>query len=118
MSTRRDLVLAVLAAGFFAWQKRSGEPEAASIAVLPFRNLSSGDSHFAEGVGEEILVQLSREPQFRVAGSSSSSLLPRNADMREVAERLGVDYVVEGSVRRQGDRIRVNTETGEYQSRV
>ena len=102
------VVLAVLAAGFFAWQQRSGEPGAASIAVLPFRNLSSGDSHFAEGVGEEILVQLAREPQFRVAGGSSSRLLPRNADMREVAERLGVDYVVEGSVRRQGDRIRVN----------
>jgi len=82
----------------------------ASIALLPFRNLSSGDSYFAEGIGEEILGQLSREPQFRVAGRASSSEFGPDADAREVARRLKVDYVVEGSVRRQGDQVRVNAD--------
>ena len=78
--------------------------------MLPFRNLSSGDPYFAEGIGEEILGQLAREPQFRVAGRASSSEFGADADAREVARRLNVDYVVEGSVRRQGDRVRVNAD--------
>ena len=52
--------------------------------------------------------QLAREPQFRVAGSSSSSQFGENPNVNEVARRLDVDYVVEGSVRRQGDRVRVD----------
>ena len=81
-----------------------------SIAVLPFRNLSPGDPYFAQGVGEEILGQLAREPQFRVAGSSSSSSFGEHSDIRAAARALNVDYVVEGSVRRQGDHVRVNAD--------
>ena len=107
------LLLLVIAAGsgFLAWT-RYGQAQAApaSIALLPFRNLSSGDPYFAEGIGEEILGHLSREPQFRVAGRASSGALGRDADAREVARRLGVDYVVEGSVRREGDQVRVNAD--------
>lgn len=102
------LLLAVLAAGILLWQQRSAAPEPASIAVLPFRNLSTGDPYFAEGVGEEILGQLAREPQFRVAGHASSSQFGKSPDVREVARRLDVSYVLEGSVRRQGDRVRVS----------
>ena len=101
-------VLLVALAGFFIWQQRSAGPEPASIAVLPFRNLGNGDSYFAEGIGEEILGQLAREPQFQLVGRSSSSQFGENPDLNEVAERLDVDYVLEGSVRRQGDRVRVN----------
>ena len=102
------LVAAVLAAG---WSRfRPAEAAPASIAVLPFRNLSAGDRYFAEGVGEEILAQLAREPQFRVAGRSSSNELEENADFRDVARRLKVNYVLEGSVRRQGDQVRVNAD--------
>src|SRR5687767_9339556 len=92
--------------GGFGIGRAAAEP--ASIAVLPFRNLSAGDPYFAEGIGEEIIGQLAREPHFRVAGSISSSQFKPDADVREVARRLDVDYVVEGSVRRQSDRVRVD----------
>lgn len=80
----------------------------ASIAVLTFRNLSPGDPYFAEGIGEEVLSQLAHEPQFRVVGRASSSQFGNAADFRETARRLNVSYVVEGSVRTQGDQVRVN----------
>jgi TolB-like protein/DNA-binding winged helix-turn-helix (wHTH) protein/tetratricopeptide (TPR) repeat protein len=86
------------------------EQAPASIAVLPFRNLSAGDPYFAEGIGEEIVGQLARDPQFRVAGRASSSEFGKDADFREVAHRLKVEYVLEGSVRRQGDQVRVNSD--------
>jgi TolB-like protein/Tfp pilus assembly protein PilF len=72
--------------------------------------LSAGDPYFAQGIGEEILGQLSREPQFRIAGRASSPELGSDADVREVARRLGVDYILEGSVRRQGNQVRVNAD--------
>lgn len=104
------LVLVLLAAALaFGWSRLGpGETAPASIAVLPFRNLSGGDPYFAEGVGEEIIGQLAREPQFRIAGRTSSSQFGNAADVREVARRLDVDYVLEGSVRTQGGRVRVN----------
>ena len=102
------LALLIAAAGLLYWQQRGAESEPASIAVLPFRNLSTSDPYFAEGISEEILGQLAREPHFRVAGSISSSQFAPDADVREVARRLDVDYVLEGSVRRQADRVRVD----------
>jgi TolB-like protein/DNA-binding winged helix-turn-helix (wHTH) protein/Tfp pilus assembly protein PilF len=102
------LLLIVLAAGLFFWQQRGGAPEPVSIAVLPFRNVGTGDPYFAEGIGEEIVGQLAREPHFRIAGRSSSSQFGENPNINEVARRLNVDYVLEGSVRRQGDQVRVN----------
>ena len=112
----RRLILAAAAlivlalAGVLIWQrtvqKASNEP--ASIAVLPFRSLGTDDPYFAEGIGEEILAQLAREPNFRVAGGSSSVRLAGNDDLGEVARRLKVEYLVEGAVRKQGERVRVN----------
>lgn len=102
------VVALIVAAGLSLWQQRNVELEPASIAVLPFRNLSTGDSYFAEGVSEEILDQLSREPQFRVAGRASSSEFGKDPDVGNVARRLKVDYVLEGSVRTQGERVRVS----------
>jgi TolB-like protein/DNA-binding winged helix-turn-helix (wHTH) protein len=101
-------LLLLAAAGFFIWQQRNTHPEPASIAVLPFRNIGTGDAHFAEGIGEEILGELGREPHFRVIGSSSSSQFGENPNVNEVGRRLDVDYVLEGSVRRQGHQVRVN----------
>lgn len=112
--SRRNLLLGILAAVLIGLaaatliSQRSVALEPASIAVLPFRNLSNDSPYFAEGVSEEILSRLAREPQFRVAGSSSSSQLAKNADLQEIARRLDIDYVVEGTVRRQGDQVRVN----------
>ena len=102
------LALLIAAAALLFWQQRGAETEPASIAVLPFRNLSTADPYFAQGISEEILGQLAREPHFRVAGSISSGQFAPDADVREVARRLDVDYVLEGSVRRQADRVRVN----------
>lgn len=103
------LLVSLLAGlGLFAWQQRSVVPDPASIAVLPFRNLSSGDSYFAEGIGEEIMSQLAREPEFRVAGSASSAQFSGPSDPRKVGRALGVDYILEGSVRPEKDRVRIN----------
>ena len=102
------LALLIIAAALLLWQQRGAETAPASIAVLPFRNLSASDPFFAQGISEEIVGQLAREPHFRVAGSVSSSQFAPDADVREVARRLDVDYVLEGSVRRQADRVRVN----------
>lgn len=82
----------------------------ASLAVLPFRNLAGSDEeYFAEGVAEEILGQLAREPAFRVAGRTSSWMFKDgSADLRTVGRQLDVEYVLEGSVRRAGQDVRVN----------
>ena len=102
------LAIALLAAAIvLAWPRsEAGADAPASIAVLPFRNLSGGDPYFAQGIGEEIIGQLAREPQFRVAGRTASG--EPGADIREVARRLNVEYVLDGSVRTQGGRVRVN----------
>jgi TolB-like protein/DNA-binding winged helix-turn-helix (wHTH) protein len=103
------LILLVAAGLAFGWS-RFGRDEAtpASIAVLPFRNLSGGDPYFAEGVGEEIMGQLAREPAFQVAGSASAARFRGPSNPREVGRALGVDYILEGSVRSNGGLVRIN----------
>lgn len=81
-----------------------------AVAVLPFENLSSDpeQSFLADGLVEEILTALSRFRTFAVvARSSTVAYKGRAVDVREVARDLGVRYVLEGSVRRSGDRVRV-----------
>ena len=102
------LAILVAAGGLFFWQQTSVGPDPASIAVLPFRNLSAGDPYFAEGIGEEIMGQLAREPEFRVAGSASAAQFSGPADPRKVGRVLGVDYILEGSVRSDQGRLRVS----------
>jgi TolB-like protein/DNA-binding winged helix-turn-helix (wHTH) protein/tetratricopeptide (TPR) repeat protein len=107
------LILALLVSGAAAYSwMRYGRADAApaSIAVVSFRNLSEGEPYFAEGIGEEIRGQLSREPQFRVAGGNSSSRFEQGSDIREIARRLNVNYVLEGSVQTQGKRVRVTSD--------
>lgn len=98
----------VAAAGLVFWQQRGIASEPASIAVLPFKNLSSGEPYFAEGIGEEIMGQLAREPAFRVAGSASAAQFSGPADPRKIGRALNVDYILEGSVRPEADRVRIN----------
>jgi TolB-like protein/DNA-binding winged helix-turn-helix (wHTH) protein/tetratricopeptide (TPR) repeat protein len=104
------VLVAALIAILLVGTPRFGGADAApaSIAVLPFRNLSTGNSYFADGISEEIVGRLVREPQLRVAGSASSGQFGDNPDIADVARRLNVNYVLEGSVRTQGDRVRVN----------
>lgn len=103
------IVLAVAAGIILRPWGSPAEAAPASIAVLPFRNLSPGDDYFAEGVAEEILAQLARQPGLRVAGRTSSwQFKDRTAGVEEIGRKLGVSYVLEGSVRSAGERVRVN----------
>ena len=81
-----------------------------SIAVLPFVPLSSGedDGYFADGLTEEILNSLAQLPELQVTARTSSFFFKgQNLLVPEIASRLGVAHVVEGSVRRDGDRLRI-----------
>jgi TolB-like protein len=86
-------------------------PENPAIAVLPFENLS-GDpeqEYFSDGLAEEMLDRLGRVPGLRVtARSSSFTFKGKDVDARTVAESLGVTSVLEGSVRRDGQRLKLN----------
>ena len=85
----------------------------ASIAILPFDSMS-GDpeqAYFADGVAEEILTALAAFKQLQViARNSSFSFTNRPTDVREIGRRLGVRYVLEGSVRRTADRVRITAQ--------
>ena len=84
-----------------------------SIAVLPFVDMSasSDQEYFADGIAEEILNALVMLEGIKVAGRTSSfSFKERNEDLREIGETLGVAHVLEGSVRKQGDRVRVTAQ--------
>lgn len=84
-----------------------------SIAVLPFANLSGDPSqdYFADGISEEILTALSRCRWLRVvARNSSFSYRGKPVDIRQIAHELGARYLLEGSVRRAGARVRVSAQ--------
>ena len=88
-------------------------PKGPSIAVLPFENLSgdAGQTFFAEGIAEEIINDLTRFPDLRVISRHSTfKYKDRHVDVREVGKDLGVRYVVEGSVRKAGDMVRVTSQ--------
>jgi adenylate cyclase len=93
-----------------AGTKASIEPrisDQASIAVLPFANLS-GDpqqEYFSDGITEDIITELSRFSELAV---KTFQYKGKTLDVREVERQLGVRYVLEGSIRRAGDRIRIN----------
>jgi adenylate cyclase len=115
-------VVAAVTYGVVNWQPKepiSSEPEEQtpserpSIAVLPFNNMS-GDpdqEYFADGITEDLTTDLSRiSGLFVVARNSSFSYKGRSMDLRTVAQELGVKYILEGSVRRVDDQIRINAQ--------
>ena len=84
-----------------------------SVAVLPFADMSqAGDQeYFADGMTEEILNALAKIRELRVAGRTSSfAYKGTNKDMREIGVEMGVRYLVEGSVRKQGDQLRITAQ--------
>src|SRR5690606_26494772 len=90
-----------------------GEDALRSIAVLPLLNLSSDpdNEYFSDGMADELINRLCKLPQLTVASRTSSfSFKGRNADLRTVATSLGVDTVLEGSVRRSGERVRITAQ--------
>jgi adenylate cyclase len=88
-------------------------PDKPSIAVLPFQNMS-GDpdqEHFCDGLVEDIITTLSKLAGLRVIARNSSFVYRgRSVDIREAAKQLGVRYVLEGSVRKSGNRIRITAQ--------
>lgn len=127
-ATAAGVVAVVVAAGAMTldvdWETMIGKPsqgeqsvsEAASadarpsVAVLPFDNLSGDPSqaYFTDGLTEDIITELARNGELSViARNSTFALRERPTDIREVGARLGAGYVVEGSARRNGDRLRV-----------
>ena len=94
-------------------QSVSVELSAKSIAVLPFVDLSQAkdQEYFCDGISEEILDALAKVEGLRVvARTSSFSFKGKNADMSEIAQKLNVQNVLEGSLRREGNRIRITAQ--------
>ncbi len=84
-----------------------------SIAVLPFVNMSADSSqeYFSDGLSEELLNLLAKIPELKVIGRTSSfAFKGKNEDLRTIAQKLGVAHLLEGSVRRDGNKIRVTAQ--------
>jgi TolB-like protein len=103
--------------GYLLYERGFGRAHAgqahSSVAVLPFTNLS-GDAardYFSDGMSEELLNLLARVPGLQVASRTSSfAYKGRNVDIREVGRELGVETVLEGSVRQSGDQVRITAQ--------
>ena len=99
---------------YTAVTKQNAGSSAKSIAVLPFENLSDDkqNTYFADGVQDQILTNLAKVSDLKVISHTSArqykSGIQRN--LREIAQQLGVAYIVEGSVQRAGDRLRINAQ--------
>ncbi len=90
-----------------------GAAERAAIVVLPFANVSGdpNNQYFSDGLTEELIDRLARVTGLQVvARTSAFSLKNSHEDVRAIGERLGVGYVLEGSVRKEGDRIRITAQ--------
>jgi TolB-like protein/tetratricopeptide (TPR) repeat protein len=118
------VVLLMTGLGYLLYERGLGRALAGeqhgSIAVLPFTNLSGDASkdYFSDGMSEELLNLLARVPGLQVASRTSAfAYKGRNVDIRQVGRELGVETVLEGSVRQAGDQVRItaqliDTETG------
>ncbi len=101
--------LAGIAGGIF-WKTHSGAPAIRSIAVLPLETISaSAQDYFTDGMTAELIEAMMRIHGWRII-SRTSSMQYKNAhkDLRTIARELGVDAVVEGTVQRSGDRVRIS----------
>jgi TolB-like protein/cytochrome c-type biogenesis protein CcmH/NrfG len=116
---RNALLLAVsglvvlIVAGFFLLPRASARKIDKSIAVLPFENLSEekANAYFADGIEDEILTKLAGIGDLKVISrSSAAKYKSKPEDLKRVARELGVATVLEGSVQRAGDKVRVNVQ--------
>jgi len=94
-------------------------PDKPSIAVLPFSNMSSDPEQesFADGIAEDVITALSRYPSlFVIARNSCFTYKGRTVDVKQIGRELGVRYVLEGSLRKAGNRIRVTAQLVEAET--
>jgi TolB-like protein len=108
------LVIAMLIVGRHPFYRQTGEPiSQKSIAVLPFENRSHDpdNAYFADGIQDEILTLLSKIADLKVISRTSTQhYQSASGNLREIAEQLGVAYLLEGSVQKTGDAVRVNVQ--------
>ena len=117
---RRNITLLVAAgviistaAGFFLLPRASARKIDKSIAVLPFQNLSDekANAYFAEGIQNEILTKLATVRDLKVISRTSTAKYQSKPDnLKTVAQELGVSTILEGTVQRAGDKVRVNVQ--------
>ncbi|MGB9476114.1 MAG: tetratricopeptide repeat protein [Candidatus Udaeobacter sp.] len=117
---RRNIIMLVMtgvaisaATGFFLLPRVSAHKCDKSIAVLPFENLSDEkeNAYFADGIQDDVLTNLSKVGDLKVI--SRTSVMPyrgKGSNVREIGKALGVGAILEGSVRRDGNRVRVNVQ--------
>jgi len=102
------------AAFYFARPRSAASNDINSVAVLPFAHerADSTEEYFGEGIADELMTALGKVPGLRVASRTSAIALGKRTDLdvREIADRLGVSTVVEGTVRRSGNRLRVTAQ--------
>ena len=110
-------VIALAAAGYFVWRSFNKPPPPnvkIMMAVLPFTNLSKEEQdYFSDGMTEEMIARLGRINPQRLRVIARTSVMKYksvNKDIPSIARELGVDYILEGSVRRDGDRVRVTAQ--------
>lgn len=101
--------------GYFLYQQVGKKEEVLdrSIAVLPFVNMSNdpNQEYFSDGLSEELLNLLSKVPEMKVIGRTSSfSFKGKNEDLRSIAKKLGVAHILEGSVRKSGNKVRITAQ--------
>ena len=115
------VVVLIAIAALGAWYLRAGQkltvvenaPAHLSIVVLPFRNLSGDPSqdYFADGITENLTTDLSRiRNSFVIAHNTAFTFKGKNIDTKEISKELGVRYVLEGSVQRNQNHVRVNAQ--------
>jgi len=115
---RRNLILLIVtavivsaSAGFFLWPRAVSYEIDKSVAVLPFQNLSSDpeNAYFADGVQEEVLTRLAKIADLKVISRvSTQQYQSKSGNLAEIAKQLGVANILEGSVQKAADQVRVN----------
>jgi TolB-like protein/Tfp pilus assembly protein PilF len=115
------IVVALIAAGLFVFQVLRGRSTSSfaataipnkSIAVLPFDNLSRDpdNAYFVEGIQDEILTRLAKIADLKVIARSSTQRFQNKGDLPQIARQLGVAHLLEGSVQKVNDQVRVNVQ--------
>ena len=98
--------------GVLVWNHKPAVPVSKSVAVLPFENLSDDKEHafFADGVQDDILTKLAKVADLKVISRTSVMQYRGKQDLRQIGQALGVSHVLEGTVRRSGEKVHINAQ--------